>query len=585
MSDKIQFNCPSCGTNYRVPTAAVGKKVDCQSCGKSMTIPATSSASAASQSSSYRQASAAGMSAADEPVAAVPAFGDAGSAFGASQRRSSISPMLLIAGIGGAAVLLLVGVLVIVILGSGESDPGETTATPPAPRVERARRGRGGNTDEDPTADATEDGSTEVTPIIPVVARQDFRKPSNNNELTNWTLQATPAAQQLGQKAELCGMAFYFPREWAVVNSATLENATSNRGVVSGLSADATISMEINVYRPEAGPVGDWPNMYKVGMITPEMFGNLFEDDFDYINGEDNLDWVFAYEDDEPRYFCVRESAYQSLDYGTLFDGYRFVRVVLQNRQNDIEKVAYIGYMEDLLVVAVAQVPSGQRSRLADIEWVIRSAHLLEKNDAQVYAQDDPLYRSWFYEPDVSLPHGEDRGPVSGLVAAGWDGFSDGSSFADLTALALVGPRNQDYVMFGPEGMPHVSTTRLAVRWLPNEDTGLWMEMKTTKLSGASRRIDSPIIETEQGEDPKALLYGREVDLPQGYEYSTIETNELTVHRILMPAVDSSSLRQIYYVVIDHGQEITIVGYFDNDRPEDLERLEEAVSTLQKRED
>lgn len=189
----IQAKCGSCGKVYKLPDEAAGKKAKCKACGKAMSIPVPAAASAAdsgplSGARSGQGPSLEDLAALDDHNAPpMPGPDDASLSdpdfnpqvtFNYEPPKKPVSlPMPVILGVGGGAlVLTVVGLVIALVIFSGDSQAEQAKAeakkaglslknlvipdTPDTPDTPGPSDGEG---DESAAPPATDTGGTEET--------------------------------------------------------------------------------------------------------------------------------------------------------------------------------------------------------------------------------------------------------------------------------------------------------------------------------------------------------------------------------------------------------------------------------------
>lgn len=610
----IQFSCPSCNAHYKVPKKASGKQATCKSCGGTMTVPSTS------QGTGTGAGDLSGLYAGGggDQVVAPPM--QAGSVFATnSQRRGGPSPTLLIAIGGGVFVLILVVVLVVVLMGMGGGDkpvtPVATTGGTPT-----TDRGRGGTGTRGTTPAGTnnrgengegngETGGPDGTDDVP--AGRAIDTPSDAlTGVRDWTLDVPTRIENAVRGAEFRGMVFVLPPGWESQThmisdlmsgndelANTLTEAFGNEAMETAffqaMPRESLIEFGFGVVVSRDGSPPAWPQLTEVDRFTNSMQLNtaeLAQLDSDGGASSSIIEALsaardqspFAFNFFKPSDFYLKRGTYDRVRFGTLFGGYPFARVVMENEAAQTQVLIYTGFVADMQVTFVAQAPAQYSELIEDLDWIIRSARLMSPREANEYGRSDTVYKQWMDNRFVDVAYAGDNAPHPGLAAEDWDGFSERSVFQNAAISTTVSPYRQPYGIVAPEGMRLASVNRLAARWHP-DNNGMWLQLKVTKLEGhAQRSMDSPVL-TASGELPERLfVHSTEMVLPAGYEVSEIQAGEITLQRVLLPVGPGSNLRKVYYVLFDGASQVTIEGHFDAARPEDLERLDAAAQSLTK---
>jgi len=231
-------------------------------------------------------------------------------------------------------------------------------------------------------------------------------------------------------------------------------------------------------------------------------------------------------------------------------------------------------------VTMVATAPAQYAELLDDMDWVIRSAALMTPAQAREYGRSDTVYDRWMGDTFVDVAYAGDTAPHAGLTAQAWDGFTERSQFQRSAAASIITPYRQPFGIIAPEGLRLATTNRVAARWFPDSN-GMWLQMKVTKLEGREQRtMQSPVLPAEGDSGERLFVYSTAIDLPAGYELSELQADEITLHRVLLPAVPGQMMRKVFYVFFDGADQVTIEGHFATTRLEDLEQLDAAAKSL-----
>lgn len=632
----IEFSCPSCNAQYRVPAKAGGKQATCKSCGKKISVPSGGGSSGSGSSSrsgsrggsgggsgSSRNVNLSGLYNSAEAGGADPVFAppmEGGSVFATSTpRRSGPSPVLLI-GLGGGAVVLILAVVLIIVLTSGGGDTSDPAqAAGPTVVDTRPMRPRGGDrTDNDPAGGGTEVDSRPTPPAAANPGRLIDPPGAGLEGVVDWSLPVPEKVASYAERVELRGLVLTLPPEWeseveehaeAMADDEQMRDvmvraygAQVSEGVtLSAGPADesADVSFALSVTR-STDLVG-WPTLREIEEVTRATLGIDGVDveavrasptppdpevaaAFGTLNAMKGMmdDMSVAYNWLAPETYYLKRGAYDEVSYGTLFGGHPFARVVLRNTAEDTQTLLYVGTIGHLQVTMLGEASAQNPQLLEDLDWVFRSAKLMTPAQAREYARDDSVYNGWIDNSFVDVAYAGDNVPHAGLDQPEWDGFSERSLFQNSAAASMVTPHRQPYGLIAPEGMRLATTNRVAARWSVDEN-GMWLQMKVTKLEGRSQRtMVSPILPAEGSTGERLFVYSVAVPLPEGYEASELEADGFTLQRVLLPAVQGQDLRKVFYVLFDGPDQVTIEGHFDKNRPQDLERLDAAAQTLTK---
>ena len=606
----IQFSCPECNTQYKVPAKAAGKQATCKSCNKSMTVPAAS------------QGSGGGASQYEDDVVAPPV--EAGSVFApTSSRRSGPSPVLLM-GIGGGVLVLILAVVLIVVLTSGGGKKSESNNTTTASNTtntdndssSRGRgrnRNRGGDSSDETDEDADED-NTETE------AGREIDSPGAALAgVQSWELNVPSKVASITQEIEFRGMVMRFPTDWDSETTAMSTIATMSSDLRDTLTEafgdevletaffgaaprELSVDVEFGVLISRAITHSDWPELSEVERMSSatQMDKAKMQDlqeeaeDGDFsaavllamLEGmtDSSSGMPFALNFLDPGTLFIKKNAYDRVDFGTLFGGYPFARVLLQNEEEDTQVLVYTGFVNDLRITFFAQAPARLPQLITDMDWIVRSTRLMSAREARAYAREDATYQMWMNDQFINVAYAGDNTPFADMDEAEWEGFESGTLFDPRAATrAVMTPLNQPYGIVPPEGMRVASTNRVGIRWFPN-DNDLWLQLKVTKLEGrAQRTMSTPVMSpAEEGGPARIFVNSTAIPLPAGYEYSEIEAGDLMLHRILLPEHPSSNLRKVYYVLYDGASQVTIQAHYDKSRPQDLEALDAAAQSMSK---
>jgi len=289
------------------------------------------------------------------------------------------------------------------------------------------------------------------------------------------------------------------------------------------------------------------------------------------------------------------------VQYGLLFGGYRFVRIVhrepVKVYDGQAEVVEYIGYIEGLLYHFAVIDALGQEVDTRQLEDMIRSARIMPDNYFDQFV-DQPailqsnfkpeVWKQWRDDPQITLPTPESVPPVRSVARAD---PSDSPILADGGAKDGTGTQPDaapDDVggMVRPVGgafginlvgdLKVVSVTRVAIRTEPLSD-GTWLSMEVHKLAGLERRQSSPI--SDGGSS--ILLRGRPAELPDAVERTEMESEHLSLYRLLYPQVDGQPTRRVVYVAKDGPFLITLFGNLPTGDVERLAEFDAAAMSIQ----
>ena len=111
------------------------------------------------------------------------------------------------------------------------------------------------------------------------------------------------------------------------------------------------------------------------------------------------------------------------VEFGTLFGGYPFARALVENAADETLVLIYTGRMGNLQVTFTAQAPDLYPERIEDMDWMIRSARLMNTGEVTDYRRTDRTYASWVREPGVEVPNAGSTAPYRGLEALAWAGI------------------------------------------------------------------------------------------------------------------------------------------------------------------
>ncbi|MEM9415402.1 MAG: hypothetical protein AAGA29_07995 [Planctomycetota bacterium] len=610
----IQFSCPSCNTQYKVPEKAAGKQATCKSCNASMTVPTSSQSGGGGAAPAF----------ADDVVAA-PAM-QAGSVFApSSARRSGPSPVLL-AGIGGGVLVLILAVVLIVVLTSGGGNQpapnpngtgavADNTDSSASDRGRRRGRDRGtsSSTDDDEDADDEDtDGAASSGRVI------DTPGPALAG-VRDWSLGVPDKVANVSQSVDFRGMILNLPGDWEEDRRDIASLVSDNEDFKSALTEtfgdevletaflqagprESSVDVQFMVFVSRTVDHDEWPAIEEVERLSSsaEIDRSKLEDlreqaeSGDFASGmllawvenmvDSNSGTPVAFNLFAPETFFIKQNTYDRVEFGTLFGGHPFARVVLTNEEDDTSVLLYTGFVNDLQVTFVGEAPSRYDELIADMDYVVRSSRLMSSREARAYGREDATYQMWVNDRFINVAYRGDSTPYSDVPEADWEGFPERSLFEGSTAArATVTPLNQPYGIVPPDGLSVASINRVSARWFPN-DNGLWLQMKVTKLEGrAQRTMATPIMSPEsEGGLERAFVNSTIITLPAGYEYSKLEAGEMTLHRVLLPEHPSSDIRKVYYVVFDGTSQVTVEAHFDKSRPEDLATLDASAQSLTK---
>lgn len=630
----IEFNCGSCGHHYKVPVSAAGRKAKCKECGAGIQVPAPggqvdddiilkevdpplarqapgrSSASrnnkrpaakgkpaprkSAPRKPDLRKPAAKRESvdlaslyaAEEEPVVEESALDALASASGASfdfeasagpsrgrnrpTKKKSGPPLpLLIGAGGGAALLLIVVVVLVIVLGGGgdEEEPskaGLTIADNPRPNTSRTND-RTPEPEDEPEAEVEVEPEVEETPeALPSVVT----RPGSDEGLVDWTIKVDRAVAEAARQIERAGVVFTAPTSW-IERSKPVDNEGPQISDLVVLSPDETVRVSVIVGKYGMTKPPDWPSMLMMEQTPTDW-------------GPDELIFGKPVPFRGPHEFMfVPDYVKEPVSFGTLFGGYRFTRFATGGKRSDnteIQTIQFLGTVGSLYIHIVVAGEGADAAALAEAEWIARSARLMTESGISEFAKKSPLFQDWVKEQSTTVPRLDDLPPVASASPAAWAGFGEASEFKAMMAMAgASGPIRSPYRIAPPAGLEPAATSRLAVRWRPNEQ-GLWMAMEVVDLGSRWRREESPMLSTD-----RAMIAGREMAIPAGTETSEMEVDGMKVHRLLFPESPVLDFREVYYVTLDHGVLVTVLGRYAKDRPEDLAKLDTAVGTLGKR--
>ncbi|MFI4861466.1 MAG: hypothetical protein ACIAXF_12395 [Phycisphaerales bacterium JB063] len=604
----IQFSCPSCNTQYKVPEKAAGKQATCKSCNASMTVPMKSEGGGGAAVSF------------DDDVVAAPF--QAGSVFApTSSRRSGPSPVLLM-GIGGGVLVLILAVVLIVVLTGGKGDdpapPPNTVAdnnssdSTRTPR--RGRPGRDTTRDTDESTD-TEDGDTPAATDGRVI---DTPGPALAGVM-NWSLDIPSKVANVSQSVDFRGMVLNLPGDWEkrVQDMSTLVSGNDDfkstlvdtfgdevleTAFLEAGPRESSVDVRFGVFVSRNDQHSEWPELSEVERVSSAMQVEKSKlqqlrdqaDSGDFAAGmllaivegmtDASSGTPLAFNLFQPETYYIKQNAYDRVEFGTLMGGHPFARVVLDNEKDNTKVLLYTGYVNDLCITFIGEAPARYDGLIQDMDYVVRSSRLMTSREARAYSRDDATYQMWMNDRFITIGYQGDSTPYSDVSEAGWDGFPENSLFEGSSAArATVTPLHQPYGIVPPEGLSVASVNRVSARWFPNAN-GLWLQMKVTKLEGrAQRTMTTPIMAPEvEGGPELAFVNSTVVPLPEGYEYSQLSAGTMTLHRVLLPEYPGSDLRKVYYVLFDGASQVTIEAHFNASRPEDLTLLDTAAQTLTK---
>lgn len=600
----IQTKCPSCGKQYKMPDETAGKKAKCKACGMVMQIPAKGGRPAPTEddplglggvpektsadlSSLYGNTGSepTAKSAAD-PVGFSPDF-----SFTNTPRRSSGPPMKLILIGSGALVALLVVVFVGATLlgGGGKKDKntndagtglslggnGEIASVNPRPtdtQNNNPRNGTGGS-----------GGTTGTKPIR--------LKPESPSDVKDWTIKLDP--EDVGRRLKpvrFRGIEFYAPHNWEAMNinaqfgEIGADAKATDAGLLMMLAPDKGMAITVATFAPSQQPEGSWPPVVRVKKIDHTMF----EDPQQWTADDQPEDLpVLAFNAEDPKRFHIRTDALEHVTYCTLFGGYPFIRMEiapinvlsLPDTPDPTKMVRYLGYLGDTLVMIGIDAAGPSEVHLPAAEAAVRSARIMEREEAVQAAQDDAGYLRLIALDGHRSVFKSDPPPMPGKESAGGVRVRDLLEFAGepKPPAELVSPNHRHHGILLPEGLELASKTRVAVRTQPLED-GTWLSMEVHKLTGLERRQPSPI-ESASG---TILMRGVTQKMPADTELSELESDDFKVYRLLYNKPVSPGVRQVAYVIKDGPYLITVLGRYPADKPEVLETLETAAMSVQK---
>lgn len=622
----IEFNCASCGHHYKVPVAAAGRKAKCKKCGGAIEVPAARTveeidmidlkevdppqarpakarpaASGKRPAAKKKQASSSSSENVDlgalyaaepEPVedasaldalaaASGPSFSFEASSGAATRTRSRPAkknaglPMpLLLAGGGGALVLLIVVVVMVVVLSGGDDEPEDAgTGTGLAVNTPSATGNDGQSFSLTPSntgvAPAPQDeGPEDPDPEIdlePVITFVPF--PADGDALTDWTIPLDKAVAEAAREVQRAGVIFTTPTTWQSESKPSDDGTPQIRDTVA-VSPDETISVLVSVGKFGSTTPPIWPTL----MTVDEAPSDLTQEELLFGTPEP---WRGPNE-----FILVPDHTAEDVRFGTMFGGYRFARFAVKGTQSGntaIHAVHYIGTAGSLYIHITVKGENADPALLAEAEWIARSARLMTDSGLEAFAKKNGLFQDWLKESAMKIPRAQDKPPVAEAEPDAWPGFAAGSDFEAMMAMAgAAGPRRSPYRIAPPEGLELAAVSRLAVRWRPNED-GLWLAMETRDLGSRWRRTVSPVL----GQD-RAMIAGSEMQLPDGTEQSELDVKGTTVYRFLMPDRFGADYREVYYVVLDRGVLVTVIGRYSKSRPGDLDLLDASVMTFNK---
>ncbi|MEM9018920.1 MAG: hypothetical protein AAGC44_00020 [Planctomycetota bacterium] len=626
----IQFNCPACGHHYKVPASAAGRKAKCKACGAPMKVPTPGSepddgiellddepgsgpspTRAASGSVEKRErpaepdkresADLSSLYAADAEETVDATGSAAGESFdfsaasgqGSRPRSASRSrpakkqgglpmPLLIGAGGGAALLLILVIVLVVVVAGGGEDEPespGLTAGTINNSNTAASRNSSdrepekpfriAGPDNDGPSAEAEQDEPIDGPIEEPEEVLPEFIDlPDDDSGLTDWTIRVDPAVAEAARQLPRAGVVVTAPPSWTDRSKPVEADGPQLSDQVAH-SPDETIEISVIVGKYGTNRPPKWPRM-----MTMERAPEGYSDD-DLLFGKSE-----AFRGPN-RFMLVPDRVAEPVTFGTLFGGYRFMRFVMQGQRADNREarvIHYLGTIGGLYLHIMITGEQADEAAMAEAEWIARSARLMTESGLTAFARKTPLFQDWLRSSGLKVPRVDDLPPVASSTPSVWPGFADGSDFKSMMMMAgSAGPVRSPYRIAPPSGLVHAASSRLAVRWQPNEH-GLWMAMEVVDLGSRWRRVESPLL----GDD-LAMISGREQGLPPGTQTKQMQINGLTVFRVLPPDSPAMDVREVFYVSLDHGMLVTVRGRYAKDRPDDLARLDAAVQTLGKR--
>lgn len=617
----IEFNCSECGHHYKVPVAAAGRKAKCKACGKPMEVPVARTVEpidtvdlreidppvAKPRSGESRKPSSAKRKSASAPprpnvdldslyasepepveeASALDALAEAsGSSFSfeapavsatrsrPAKKKSGLPMPLLLAGGGGALVLLIVVVVLVVVLtGGGEESEGTGTDGGLAVNTPPATGGGGGSfsltpsntgVSPDPEEQETQDPEPEID-LEPVVTFVPF--PADGDPLTDWTIPLDKAVAEAGRDVRRAGVIFTTPTTWQSESDPSDDGTPQIRDTVA-VSPDETITVLVSVGKFGSTTPPTWPTLMTVDKVPSD----LTQEQLLFGTPEP---WRGPNE-----FFLAPEHTAEQVRFGTMLGGYRFARFAVKGTRSDntaIHAVHYIGTAGSLYIHITVKGENADPALLAEAEWIARSARLMTDSGLEAFAKKNSLFQDWLKESSLKIPRSQDKPPVAQAEPEEWPGFAAGSDFEAMMAMAgAAGPRRSPYRIAPPEGLELAAVSRLAVRWRPNEN-GLWLAMETRDLGSRWRRTVSPVL----GQN-LAMIAGSEMQLPADTEQSELDINGTTVYRFLLPDRLGQDYREVYYVTLDRGVLVTVIGRFAKSRPGDLDLLDSAIMTLNK---
>ncbi len=610
----IQTTCAKCGKSYQLPDAAAGKKAKCKACGAVMAIPAAAPADddplglGGAPSPGGGDLSSLYGSTPEPTAEAPPAFNPAAS-FTNAPRRSSGPPMKLIIGLAGGAVgLIVVVILAAALVGGGGGDDKEDDG--PGGLAITGGSVPGGGTSADPETDDTDDeddgNKLEVESFGGTAVL-----PPEESELVDWTLPPSASAEAMMQRVVFRGLALRVPLDWAyeietyteVTQDTTEQLGDSGFDFVDQDSETTRLMVELEENRalsvfvsklPEGSE--DWPALFRVDEMLLEM--TLSPDEFERFdelakNGTDRqqftagfirgaaeekmLDLVVAFAFSEPVGFYLNDRLVESVEFGTLLGGHRFVRLEAEDSQG-VHSIAYIGTVGDLRVQLVADSLAGDEQLRTEFERLLRTAELAPEVEAVAAAQEqgDDAYLGWIDDGGVEVLFSGAPAPLPDLAAADWSG-GDTPVFVGLGRPDLVAPTGKPLGIVVPEPLEVISTTRAAVRTRPMDD-GTWLTLEVHKLTGLDRRAVDLIDES----DGTVLMRGQRVALPEAAEVSELASEAFTIQRLLQPALPGQGVREVVYVMKEGAYLVTVIGRYPADQPAWLETFDTAAMSVQK---
>ena len=628
----IEFNCGSCGQHYKVPVATAGRKAKCKACGGAMQIPALGGqvdegielreveppvARRAGESRPRRaaegqkprpagQRKSAGQpknggvdlsalyAGSEEPVVdespldELAAASGSGFDFGAAKpgggrnrptrkKKSSGPPMALLVGAGGGGLLLLVIVVVlVVVLGGGDDEPEAKTGIAitenKRPSSTGTSSGTSGFSLADPgTADPEAENEGTPAPVdepeVEEVEPELVDRPEDS-ELVDWTVRVDPAVAEAARQISRAGLVFTAPTTWSERSRPEESEGPQIRDSVA-LSPDESIEVSVIVGKYGSTRAPDWPTLLTIAKAPADYTAD------ELIYGKP-MPFRGPHE-----FMLVPDFVKEPVSFGTLLGGYRFARFALGGTGSDnaqVQVVHYLGTIGSLYVHITVTGKGADAAAMAEAEWIARSARLMTESGLASFARKSPLFQDWLKERNTTVPRVDDLPPVASATPADWPGFAEGSAFKEMMSMAgASGPVRSPYRIAPPDGLEPAASSRRAVRWQPNEQ-GLWMAMEVVDLGSRWRRTKSPLL----GSD-RAMVAGREMDLPAGTETSEFEVNGMKVFRILPPESPAMDSREVFYITLDRGVLVTVLGRYAKDRPDDLTKLDAAVRTLGKR--